>query len=605
MTGGPHRLVWFPRRQRWRAIACGGFACALFASACGGGHPAARGFGSSEIKPIRDSTLVLEGESSPGVVIYGTGGPGGGVPASADYWTLNLSTGAVQDYGSQYPPYPSSSPPSPSPYTCSVALTGSGGTFTLQIVDSTGAETDVANILSYAQCPGADGAFTAFITDTSGQTVLSTGPFSQLTPVPLALQVSSVDWWSFDPVTSAPTAVTVQAASPSAPGELGVYTIDLGSSAINADVPAVPVSAAWADGAMPAGSLQSTTVSSSPTAVAQFGDHYLYPRTMSDSGTTMFAGPFISGAASELALFQIPPGTVPPIPQGVISGPLPDGTFQSFSPLASWQLSGTSGAASDLVIWDDTNRQVSACPSSPQAYLAGVRSSDGSRVLFVTPQSCCQYQGSGPLSLLTLATGPGGSGSCTLLAASNVVTAAFSPDGSAMFWLVQTPSGEPQLWVAAGDGSGAHMIGTGVMQNVHFVVPGEAQLELILDGDLVWFDLHDSTVQLHYIAEQVFEEIYDIGIGGWLITGYDYSTQDTTATLGLVNRNTGEKRLISPDVSEFIVLSEKIGGDGGIVTDSSDAGVIGALAVVYTVRGRNPSPQDGIWSATITAADLQ
>jgi hypothetical protein len=296
---------------------------------------------------------------------------------------------------------------------------------------------------------------------------------------------------------------------------------------------------------------------------------------------------------------------VAPTPQGFFSSPSVEGTFQSFSPLVSWQLNGATGAGSELVIWDDTNRQVSACPSSPQAYLAGVRSSDGSRLLFVTPQSCCQYQGSGPLSLLTLATGPGNSGSCTLLAASNVVTAAFSPDGSAMFWLVQPPTGEMQLWVAAGDGSGAHMIGTGLMQNVHFVVPGEAQLELILDGDLVWLDLHDSTVQLHYIAEQVFEEIYDIGIGGWLITGYDYSTQDTTATVGLVNRNTGEKRLLSPDVSQFIVLTEKIGSDGGIVTDSSDASVSSALSVVYVVRGRNPSPQDGIWSATITAADLQ
>ena len=51
------------------------------------------------------------------------------------------------------------------------------------------------------------------------------------------------------------------------------------------------------------------------------------------------------------------------------------------------------------------------------------------------------------------------------------------------------------------------MVGAGLMQNVHFVLPGEAQLELILDGDFVWVDLHDTTVQLHYVAEQVFEEI--------------------------------------------------------------------------------------------------
>ena len=156
---------------------------------------------------------------------------------------------------------------------------------------------------------------------------------------------------------------------------------------------------------------------------------------------------------------------------------------------------------------------------------------------------------------------------------------------------------------AAGDGSGAHMIGAGLMQNVHFVVPGDAQLELILNGDLVWLDLHESAVQLHYIAEKVFEEIYDIGIGGWLITGYEYSTQLGTATVGLVNRNTGEKRAISPDVAQFMVLADRTGPDGGLFPDSTTT--VSALTVVYVVRGRNPSPQDGIWSAKITTADLQ
>ena len=88
-----------------------------------------RGFGSSEIVPIRDSTLVLEGKNGPGVIVYGTGGPGGGVPKSATYWTLNLSTGAVQSYGSEYPPPPSSSPPPP-PYTCSVEFIGLPTTLT-------------------------------------------------------------------------------------------------------------------------------------------------------------------------------------------------------------------------------------------------------------------------------------------------------------------------------------------------------------------------------------------------------------------------------------------------------------------------------------------
>jgi hypothetical protein len=587
----------------WRAVVWRVFACALGATACGGGHPAARGFGSTQIEPIRDSTLVLEGEGDPGVVIYGTGGPGGGAPASANYWTLNLSTGAVQDYGAEFPPLPSSSssPPPPSPYTCTVTSAGSQSGFTLQIVDTrTGVETDV-DLISSAGCPGPDGNLVAVVPGPSGFQ-LSMGPFTQLVPVPLALQIDGVYGFGVDPVTYAPTAVTVQGALPSAPDEIGVYTVDLGSLAITQEIPPVPASVAWATGATPAGSLQSTAVTLAQPL--SFGDHFLYSRAMSDGGLTEFAGPYPSGAPSDLALFQIPAEGMLDGPQGVFRTPSADGRYRSATPLVTWQLTTGAGTGSQVLVWDDANRQVIACPSSPTAKLAGVRSSDGSKVLFVTPQSCCQYLGAGPLSLLALGDGPGNA-RCTSLVASNVVTAAFSPDGSAMFWLVQAATGDTQLWVAAGDGSGAHMIGAGLMQNVHFVVPGEAQLELILNGDLVWLDLHESAVQLHYIAEKVFEEIYDIGVGGWLITGYEYSTQAGTATVGLVNRNTGEKRAISPDVAQFMVLSDATGADGGVFPDVSDAGMTGVLTVVYVVRGRNPSPQDGIWSATIMTADLQ
>ena len=110
--------------------------------------------------------------------------------------------------------------------------------------------------------------------------------------------------------------MTVHVASPSAPDELGVYTIDLGSYAMTEDVPAAPASVAG-PGATPAGSLQSTAVAVSSEPVLQLGDYYVYPRLMSDGGLTVFAGPFSSGAASELALFQIPPGTLAPAPSGV------------------------------------------------------------------------------------------------------------------------------------------------------------------------------------------------------------------------------------------------------------------------------------------------
>ena len=131
------------------------------------------------------------------------------------------------------------------------------------------------------------------------------------------------------------------------------------------------------------------------------------------------------------------------------------------------------------------------------------------------------------------------------------------------------------------------MVGSGVMQNVHFIAPGGAKLELILDGDLVWFDLHDSTVNLHYVAEQVFEEIYDsrrllahhrlrlLGAG-----------QHGDAGAGQPRRR--QKRPISPAVAQFTVLPESIAADGGVVTDSTDAG--GDARALRRLSGARPQP---------------
>ncbi|HVU91216.1 MAG TPA: hypothetical protein VHC23_03215, partial [Jatrophihabitans sp.] len=486
---------------------------------------------------------------------------------------------------------------------CGYLSAGDGSTSeVLHVVDqATGAATDVPDIITYARCPAADGNLVAIVRGADGDLVLATGPLTDLQQQPLPVVVSQVGWWAFDAAGEL-TGLVVWGALPSAPGEIGLYTVDLASGALTTDIPAVPASAAWAPGATPSGSLQSTSVADTLAAVVQFAGYYLYPRAMSDGGTTVFAGPFASGAASELALFQVPDGLAVPIP-AVVS---PSASLGGYGPLATklitWQLDPVDGPGT-LLVWDDGSRRLTTCAASPGGFLVGTESPDGTKTLFAMPQqNNLQYQGSGPL-LLFSSPGAAGTDGCTTLVDADVVTAGFSPDGGFMYWLVQPAAGEGQLWVAAGDGSGAHMIGTGVLQNIHFLASG-AQLEMILDGDLVWMDLHDATVNLHYVAEQVYDLIYDLR-DGWLIAGYDYSSQDTNGTLGLVNRNTGEKRPISLEVSQFIVQAEGVGADGGIVDSLSDASVGTELAVVYMVRGRNPSAQDGIWTATITAADLQ
>ena len=157
----------------------------------------------------------------------------------------------------------------------------------------------------------------------------------------------------------------MQASLPSAPDDIGVYTVDLGSFAITEDIPPVPASVAWASGATPAGSLQSTAVTLAQPL--RFGDHYLYSRAMSDGGFTEFAGPYASGTPSDLALFQIPADGTLGWPQGVFRTPSPDGSYQSAPPMVTWQLTTGAGTDGEVLVWDDANRQMIDCPSSPTA----------------------------------------------------------------------------------------------------------------------------------------------------------------------------------------------------------------------------------------------
>src|SRR5450631_2486773 len=120
MLGGLVGLTGTARRKSPRSgVAFGLAALALGAAACGGSQPVARAFGSTELEPIRDPTIFLDGESSAGVLQYNTGG---NAATPALWWTLDLTTGAVQSYGTTMPPVsppvgPSPPPPPPpSPY---------------------------------------------------------------------------------------------------------------------------------------------------------------------------------------------------------------------------------------------------------------------------------------------------------------------------------------------------------------------------------------------------------------------------------------------------------------------------------------------------------
>ena len=105
---------------------------------------------------------------------------------------------------------------------------------------------------------------------------------------------------------------------------------------------------------------------------------------MSDGGTTIFAGPFAAGAASELALFEIPPGTLLPTATELDLVGAAAAVPKRY--LFTWRFDGGSGAASNIVVWDDTDLALAVCPSTHGVDLEGVWSANHSNVLFVVSQ---------------------------------------------------------------------------------------------------------------------------------------------------------------------------------------------------------------------------
>jgi hypothetical protein len=580
------------------------FVVAAVLAGCGGNVTVPRGFGSREVMSLRDSTInfsyVSDVQGQDPVLVYSTQG----ADAAITYWSLDLMTGSLQNDGPIAPSATSSGPASSGRYSCQF-IGDSNRTDTIEVTDTmTGLTTNVDGVSGYATCPDDDGFLAVFRLDPNDDQnlILWLGPYQQLSQIALPIQVRRiVTFTSTASDAAAPvySGAIVTAAVPGQPDQLGIYRIDFPSAQVTGIVPATPASAAWAAGAQPAGSLDSTSVSML-IGISPFNGHYIYARTMSDGGTTLFAGPFDSGAASELALIQLSASGYPDLGQGLrVSGPDDSSTPVRLPAMASWELDDETGAnPSRLIVWDDTDQRVATCPSVAGARQAGVLSPDGGHVLFSVADSS-SLRSVGPLQLLTM--GADGPHDCVPLADGRVFWADSSGDASMIAWIVESDDAfHGQLWISAADGSDAQMVFSGALYGARFVT-GTSKLELSYGGDLVWLDVHDPT-HLVYVAEQMFG--YATGVSdSWFVGGYEYNTQDSSGTLGTINLDDGRKVPISPSVGDYIVAPQFVPRD----TDALSAAPVrtGLYHVVYLVRGRNPSLQDGIWVATVQAADLQ
>jgi hypothetical protein len=600
------------RGGRWGWAA--GLAFAAGATGCDDVDPPARGFHSRQLLSSRDpmlglvgfGTKILTGMSEdgpfsypgtdPSLAYYSTGGPPG--TPGLTYWEMNLTDNTVTKRGEQIPhPQP---PGPPERFDCRREVTETPGVFTLFVDDvETGQNlASIDRVVGIGACPRYPDGYLAIVRlDENGVGRLWSGPFDRLARAELDLAINgpATSNWSYEDDPTKWRMTALAAAGPQ-PAGLGIYDIDLAQMTAATVIPPVLADVTWAPGAASSGAVGSSGLAphAITTVYAPGGSpSYVYRRQMDDGSHVMFAGPLALPSSRELALFA-PAGNTTSV---LFLNATGAGTLANN---ATWQQTDIPGSDTELLlVWDATQRRVTSCPfargtlplkTSPgSSSVMGLVSPDRNRFAFAMSDALRStgalpgaYAVTSPLIEVSIA----GAGSCALLARKDVSVVAIADE--AVAWVESAPGGGAEtLWVAGAPGDAPRALGSmTILEAPTFIAPHTLQVQL--GTDLAWLDVRDDPVKLHYVAEHVFGTP---STGPrWLVTGYGRSSQDGTGTLGVVDWQTGDKHRISPAVLDFIVSSR----------NSSTR----PLNIVYQVRGRSASSQDGIWAATIEASDL-
>lgn len=572
--------VW--SRRSWFVVALGVLTAAL--TSCGAGDSApVRGFGARQFLMLRDPTVRLVGQLSESRFVYATTD---NVAAGGEtYWSVDTGHGQVENLGPAAPDLITQLG-SIEGLTCRYdagPTVGSMPTGTATITDrQSSVATVIDRITSFVGCPTVSSPELVVLrVDDAGDQHLWAGRYDQLILVPADLIIDAI-------VGGNAQTVDVLAASPAAPYANGIFSINVTTAGVSPLVTPNLDDVSWARGATPDGPLRSVSIDGGRPA--RIGDHYVYSRQMSDGSSVTFAGPFASGSR-ELALFRAD-ATLHDI--GVrfetrvpaLSGGL---ALPQYSGVA-WEEPRTMGGL--VLTWNDDGALLASCAWPTTGELRGAAQPGGSVWAVFDSNPVDQYPIPGPLLLvLPDAADPAVPGSgCVTVAPQDVLSADFSPDGNLLSWLSTPATGNPELWVAAADGTTPRRIGAGAIDlfdRPRFTAA--TRMELNLGGDLVWLDVRDDPVQVHYIAEHAFGQGHSLS-QAWLVSGYALDSQDGTGTLGVVNGDSGVKRPISESVAQYSFLIRQVTTD--------------PLNVVFLVRGRTPSPQDGLWFATVNPAEL-
>jgi hypothetical protein len=558
-------------------------AAAAIPLACDDGGPVQRGYGSQQLLQLRDPTFRFDG--SLGDLVYYQTDADASAGGTRTYWSLDIGTGELENLGISDP---TRDQPSTNRYVCVYHANAEGLYDVYEIQDTQTAQfTLIENVvMTSPYCPtDADTTMIVWRRETDSTRTLWIGPFANLQQVALPIVVHQALWHEN-------AASLVSAPSPTTPAGLGIYSVpDQDPTAATEIVPAALAELVWAPGATPSAALASAGLPESRIPFWSAGSgHYTYTRAMDDYSRVMFAGPYDAGGPTELALFPVATD---------------DGlTMLRLEPYhyrydGDWQLTTAWASIADathsrLRIWRDALGRLTTCtwPGDQNPVAIGDPENENA-LIFMSPNSTTPPE---TFPLLLMMPAFDGDSACKVLATAGVDWADFSPDGSAAAWTVQS-FGDTTLWRSGRDGSGPRAIGTGMIANPRFV--GDSQLEFTNDGDLVWVDVNDDSGLTHFVTEQVFGTAIDLG--RWAVTGHDYSVQDGNGQLALVNRDTGETRPISPAVVQY--MSPDVVQRGTTIGVFMENGT--PVRIVYLVRGRNPSSQDGIWVATITQQDRE
>jgi hypothetical protein len=523
-------------------------------AACEAGGPPQRGFGSRQLLASSDPTLKLDGWLAGGVQFSL-----GAYPGPVASYRVDLQTGAVT---------PRTDVVKTERFECTYDTTSD----TLTITDTqSGATTRLEGVVQMPCPTTADERLIAWRAAAPDEVTVWTGPYDRLEPLTLPLKIRKL----FYRVDDAFIVLAAQKADPDALGLYGLSTQTLEPTEL---VPGRLVSATAAEGATVTGELGSASLWPSSGLRLTGKGHYAYVRVMTDGQTVQFVGPFEDGPR-ELAVAPFVPF------ESSVPGTA-DVAFPFGGPL-SWIDRVADGRV--FRAWDDSGRRLVACPwQAASGLFVGSVGARGRRLL-IGGSRPGEWMTSALLLVSFDAATP--EAVCKTLAAEGVKSAGFSPAGTRMFWIDVATDYEWGLWLADGEGANARRVGTAQrMGDGRFV--SETRLDLNLEGDLVWLDASEAMPALHYVAENIFGFPIDLE-GKKVITGYDFNAQDGNGWLGLVDRDTGRKQLVSPSVSSYLLLLSNPAGDPQ------------TRLLAYVVRGRNPSSQDGLWIATLSAEDLR